>query len=105
MKLTDDSIETVICGSSNDHMKTFGKWEDTCLDIAYDSVDYISLHQYYDNKLGDTQSFLAKSMAMDEFIKTVICICDSVKGRKHSKHTVNLSLTSGTFGSTQTATR
>ena len=91
MKLTDDSIETVICGSSNDHMKTFGKWEDTCLDIAYDSVDYISLHQYYDNKLGDTQSFLAKSMAMDEFIKTVICICDSVKGRKHSKHTVNLS--------------
>lgn len=91
MKLTDGSIETVICGSSNDHMKTFGKWEDTCLDIAYDSVDYISLHQYYDNKLGDTQSFLAKSMAMDEFIKTVICICDSVKGRKHSKHTVNLS--------------
>ena len=30
-------------------------------------------------------------MAMDEFINTVICICDTVKGKKHSKKQVNLS--------------
>lgn len=91
MKSVDNTIETVLCGSSNDHMKTFGTWEAVTLDIAYDNVDYVSLHQYYDNKTGDSASFLAKNMAMDAFIETVISICDAVKGKKHSKHTVNLS--------------
>lgn len=91
MKMVDSSIETVICGSSNRNMKTFGDWETTTLDIAYDCVDYVSLHQYLDNKPNDTKSFLAKNIAMDDFIHTVACICDAVKGKKHSKHTVNLS--------------
>ena len=30
-------------------------------------------------------------MDMEDFIKTVVAICDAVKGKKHSKHTVNLS--------------
>ena len=91
MKWVDPDIELVLSGSSNLGMKTFGDWELQTLDLAYDKVDYVSLHQYYDNKTGDTDSFLAKSMAMDEFIKTVICICDTVKGKKHSKKQVNLS--------------
>ena len=91
MKMVDGSIETVICGSSNDHMSTFGTWEATTLDLAYDAVDYVSLHQYYDNRRDDTDSFLAKNMAMDEFIKTVVSVCDYIKGKRHSKHTVNLS--------------
>ena len=81
MKWVDPDIELVLSGSSNLGMKTFGDWELQTLDLAYDKVDYVSLHQYYDNKTGDTDSFLAKSMAMDEFIKTVICICDTVKGK------------------------
>ena len=84
MKWVDPDIELVLSGSSNLGMKTFGDWELQTLDLAYDKVDYVSLHQYYDNKTGDTDSFLAKSMAMDEFIKTVICICDTVKGKKPS---------------------
>ena len=91
MKMVDSSIETVICGSSNRNMKTFGDWETTTLDIAYENVDYVSLHQYLDNKPNDSKSFLAKNMAMDDFIYSVACICDAVKGKKHSKHTVNLS--------------
>lgn len=91
MKMVDSSIETVICGSSNGNMRTFGDWETTTLDIAYDCVDYVSLHQYIDNKTGDTKSFLAKNLAIDDFIHTVACICDAVKGKKHSKHKVNLS--------------
>lgn len=91
MRWVDPSIELVLCGSSNGHTDTFGDWELTTLDLAYDKVDYVSLHQYYDNKTDDTASFLAKNMAMDEFIKTVIAICDTVKGKKHKKHTVNLS--------------
>ena len=91
MKSYDSSIETVMCGSSNGNMKTFGDWEATTLDLAYDAVDYVSLHQYYDNKADDSDSFLAKNMAMDDFINTVISVCDYVKGKKHSTHTVNLS--------------
>lgn len=91
MKWTDPSIETIMCGSSNMGMSTFGEWEATTLDIAYDAVDYVSLHIYFDNRPNDTASFLAKSMVMDDFIKTVVCICDYIKGKKHSKKKINLS--------------
>lgn len=91
MKWTDNSIETVLCGSASRDMPTFGEWEATTLDLAYDKVDYLSLHIYFDNRSDDTPSFLAKSMKMDEFIKSVVCICDYIKAKKRSKHTINLS--------------
>ena len=91
MKWVDPSIETVLSGSSNRHMKSFGDWEATTLDLAYDNVDYVSLHQYYDNKTGDTASFLAKSMELDDFIYSIICTCDFVKAKKRTKKKINLS--------------
>lgn len=90
MKLMDPSIELVLCGSSNFNMKTFGDWEYTALDHAYDEVDYISLHQYYGNS-ENPADFFAKSVHMDSFIKSVVAICDAVKAKKHSKKTINLS--------------
>ena len=92
MKWVDDSIETVACGSSSSGMPTFGDWEYTMLSECYDNVDYVSLHRYYGNPHNDTDDFLASTMDLDEFIRTVACICDSVKGKKHSKKQVNLSL-------------
>ena len=92
MKWTDDSIETVACGSSSFQMPTFGEWEYTMLNECYDNVDYVSLHRYYGNPHNDTPDFLASSMDLDAFIRTVAAICDAVKGRKHSKKQVNLSL-------------
>ena len=91
MKWVDPSIETVACGSSSSEMPTFGNWEYQMLQECYDSVDYVSLHRYYGNPTEDTPGFLARSMDMDEFISTVVSICDAVKGTKHSKKTVNLS--------------
>lgn len=91
MKWTDDTIETVLCGSSSRQSPTFGQWEETALDIAYDSVDYVSLHQYYGNQANDTPSFLAKTLELEEFIYSVICVCDYVKAKKRTKKTVNLS--------------
>ncbi len=92
MKWTDDRIETVACGSSHFRMPTFGEWEYTVLSECYENVDYISLHRYYGNPTGDTPDFLASSMDLDAFIKTVASICDSVRGKLHSKKQVNLSL-------------
>lgn len=92
MKLVDESIETVVCGSSALDMPTFGSWESTVLDEAYDNVDYLSLHRYYGNQENDTANYLAKGKDLDDFISGVIAICDSIKARKHSNKQINLSL-------------
>ena len=91
MKWVDGSIETVLCGSSSRYMHTFGEWEQKTLEIAYDNVDYVSLHQYYDNHRQDTASFLAKNLDLDDFIYSVICVCDYVKAKKRTKKQINLS--------------
>lgn len=91
MKWVDPTIETVACGSSSSEMPTFGSWELEMLEECYENVDYVSLHRYYANPTNDTLGFLARTMDMDDFIKSVVAICDAVKGKKHSKHTVNLS--------------
>ena len=91
MKWVDSSIELVACGSSSHNMPTFGAWEYQMLDECYDQVDHVSIHRYYGNPTGDTPGFLARSMDMDAFIKTVVSICDAVGGKKHSKKKLNLS--------------
>lgn len=91
MKWIDPSIELVACGSSSLTMPTFGDWERTVLEEAYDTVDYVSLHQYYGNAAGDTPTFLAQSVNMDAFIRSVVSICDAVQGKKHGKKQINLS--------------
>ena len=91
MKFMDPEVETVACGSSSLEMPTFGSWEYTVLDEAYDQVDYLSLHQYYGNASGDTADFLASSKGMDDFISGVVSICDAVKAKKHGKKQINLS--------------
>lgn len=91
MKLVDDSIELVLCGSSHSHMPTFGDWELSVLDQAYEQIDYLSLHQYYGNQKNDLKHYLARSLDMDEFISGVVAMCDAIKAKKHSKKTINLS--------------
>ncbi len=91
MKWVDPSIELVACGSSNSSMPTFGKWESTVLGHTYDHVDYLSLHSYYGNRSGNTPDFLACSLDMDQFIRSVIATADYVKALKRSKKTMMLS--------------
>ena len=91
MKWVDPGIELVACGSSSSEMPTFGSWEYEMLDECYDTIDYVSLHRYYGNPTNDTPGFLARSMDLDAFIKTVVSICDAVGGKKHSKKKLNLS--------------
>ena len=91
MKLIDPSIELVSCGSSSSKMPTFPEWEANTLEHTYDYVDFISLHQYYGNRDDDTANYLAQSLDMEYFIKTVISTCDYVKAKKRSNKTMNLS--------------
>lgn len=91
MKLVDDSIELVVCGSSNSQMPTFGEWELDVLDHTYEYVDYLSLHQYYGNASNDLAEYLACSLDMDQFITGVVAMCDAIKAKKHSNKQLNLS--------------
>ncbi|MCS5734803.1 arabinosylfuranosidase ArfA [Herbiconiux daphne] len=91
MKMADDSLELVVCGSSGSSMPTFGEWERVVLEHTYDSVDYISCHAYYQERKGDLGSFLASSVDMQFFIDTVIATADHVKHRLRSTKTMLLS--------------
>ncbi|QCR39402.1 alpha-L-arabinofuranosidase [Microbacterium sp. SGAir0570] len=86
MRLVDPDIELVAVGSSNRQMPTFGSWEHTVLTHAYDEVDYISMHAYYQEDGGDAASFLAEAVDMDAFIDGVVSTIDAVKAAgKHRK--------------------
>lgn len=91
MRLVDPDIELVSCGSSSSKMETFPEWEAVTLEHTYDSVDFVSLHQYYGNKDNDPGNYLAQSMEMDHFIRTVISTCDYIKAKKRSKKSMYLS--------------
>lgn len=86
MRFVDPTIELVAVGSSGRGMPTFGSWEQTVLAHAYDEVDYVSMHAYYQEHDGDAASFLATAVDMDGFIDDVVATIDSVKAAgKHSK--------------------
>ncbi|GEO74621.1 alpha-N-arabinofuranosidase [Levilactobacillus namurensis DSM 19117] len=91
MKLMDPTIETIVCGSSNEATPTFGKWELKVLDECYDNVDYISMHQYYDKPDQGTMHHIAKAIRMDQFINSVVALCDAAKAFKKSDKVLNIS--------------
>lgn len=91
MKWLDPSIELVACGSSFRAMPTFGQWERTVLEHCYEHIDYLSLHQYYQNNDGDVPSFLARSLEMEDSIRIIAGLCQEVKKEKGSDHDVMLS--------------
>ena len=91
MKLVDPNIELVACGSSTHTMATFGYWESEVLERAWDVVDFVSMHAYYEEFDGDRRSFLGAGADMDAFIRGVVATIDAVGARKHSTKQVNIS--------------
>jgi alpha-L-arabinofuranosidase len=91
MRYVDADLELVACGSSNAGMPTFGTWEQTVLGHAYDEVDYISLHAYYEETEVDLTSFLASAVDMDHFIESVVATADAVGAARKSRKKINLS--------------
>ncbi|ROP49133.1 MULTISPECIES: alpha-N-arabinofuranosidase [unclassified Rathayibacter] len=90
LRRADASIELVACGSSGSQMQTFGAWEQAVLDEAYDFVDYISLHSYYQES-GDRASFLASAVDMQKFIRDVVAIADAAGAKRKSTKKIMLS--------------
>jgi len=93
MRQVDPSIELVICGSSGSGMPTFGAWERTVLDLAWDVADYVSVHGYYDPAAFDSvDGYLACSRDLDRMLSTVAGIADEVASHKQSSRRIALSV-------------
>jgi alpha-N-arabinofuranosidase len=91
MRQADPDLELVACGSSHSSMPTFGSWEATVLEEAYDVVDYVSLHAYYEEHDGDPGSFLASAVDMDRFIDAVTATADHVRAKLRTSKRIDLS--------------
>lgn len=101
-KWTDPSVRIIACGSCTNEIghKTYGEWDKTVLDEAYEYIDYLSIHRYYNyhpeksqvyehgNNISDVPYFFTN---MQTFIHTICSACDLVKGKRHSDKTINLS--------------
>ncbi|MBE0696072.1 MAG: alpha-N-arabinofuranosidase, partial [Anaerolineaceae bacterium] len=91
MKWQDPSIQTVLCGSSNDQMPTYPEWDRTALEIAWEQVDYHSMHYYAGNRESDTPSYLASAVLFERFVDTLEGTLRYVKAKRRSNHDVFLS--------------
>ncbi|MFC7527299.1 alpha-N-arabinofuranosidase [Actinoplanes sp. GCM10030250] len=91
LRSAEPDLELVACGSSSSTMPTFGAWESTVLEHAYEEVDYVSCHAYYEEFDGDLGSFLASAVDMDHFVNSIVATADAVGARLKSKKKINLS--------------
>jgi alpha-N-arabinofuranosidase len=91
MKLQDPTIKTILCGSSSDQMPTYPEWDRTALEIAWEHMDYLSMHYYVGNRENDTASYLASSVLFERFVDTLDGTLRYVKAKRRSRHDIHLS--------------
>ncbi|HYO88532.1 MAG TPA: alpha-L-arabinofuranosidase C-terminal domain-containing protein, partial [Candidatus Limnocylindrales bacterium] len=91
MRIYDPSIQTVLCGSSSSAMPTFPDWDRVSLEIAWEQVDYHSMHYYASNAQNDTASYLALTAEFEAYVEALEGVLRVVKAKTRSKHDVVLS--------------
>jgi alpha-N-arabinofuranosidase len=91
MKWQDPTIQTILCGSSNDQMPTYPEWDRTALEIAWEHMDYLSMHYYAGNRANDTASYLASAVLFERYVDALEGTLRYVKAKRRSKHDVYLS--------------
>lgn len=91
MKWQDPTIQAILCGSSHNQMPTYLDWDRTVLEIAWENVDYLSMHYYAGNRENDTASYLASAVDFENFVDALDGTLRYVKAKQRSKHDVYLS--------------
>ena len=92
MKLIDPDIELIVCGSSLSSMDTCPQWDMEVLELTYDVVDYLALHQYYGGQERGTKAFLAQTLDFEQYIRTLRAVAQVVKQKKRSKKDIKFSV-------------
>lgn len=90
LKALDPSIQTVVCGSSSAEMRSYTDWERIVLECSYEFTDYLSLHHYYGGQEKGTEEFLAQSLDLEQYIRTILGVCDAVQAKKRSQRKINI---------------
>lgn len=92
MRWTSAGLTLAACGSSHREMPTYGSWEYEVLDHCFDEVDFISLHQYFQNPADDIADFFTHVDKLDTFITEVCAIADAVGAKRRSSKRIMLSM-------------
>lgn len=93
MRIIDENIELIMCGSSAPWSPTFPEWDLTVLRNSYNNMDYLSVHAYYDYVgNNDISDFLAAPKAFEKHILKVRNICDQVKEELKSDKNIKLAV-------------
>lgn len=91
MKLIDSEIKTVLAGSSSPGQGTFPAFDAEALEVAFDFVDYISVHHYIGNSEEDSPNYLAKPLVTDKYLENVAATIAYIKAKLRSDHEVYIS--------------
>ena len=92
MRWTCGDLQLAACGSSFRDMPTYGTWEYTVLDHCFEEVDFISLHQYFENHEDEVDRFLTVIDKLERFIVEVAAVADAVAAKRRSSKRIMLSL-------------
>ena len=90
MREVDPDLRLILCGSSGVSMPTFGSWDETVLEHAFDEVDLISAHAYFDPEAGSMEEFMASSVEMNRQIRSVAAIADAVARERSSSKRIDI---------------
>lgn len=97
VKLIDPEVKLILVGSSKPLLKTFAAWDKTVIDIAYEQIDYFSMHSYFDcpdyfiYKNKSTAEYIGVYAEVQNNINLMASIIKETKLRKKSKHDVYIS--------------
>ena len=98
----DEDLELIVCGSSNDKMATYPEWEAEVLDQSYESINYISLHKYWNNYPKDTSTTLPVTMNWMNTLAPSAASSSTSRPRNEQRMMSTSASTNGTHGITPT---
>jgi alpha-N-arabinofuranosidase len=102
MRWMDPRIKLIACGSCTNEIyhKTFGEWDRIVAEEAYDHIEYLSLHRYFNYRPGLHMFYPMEDDITDitffpkdtgDYLDTVISACDFVKGKYHKEKDIMIS--------------
>jgi alpha-N-arabinofuranosidase len=91
MRGVDPSIDLVACGSSGRMMPTYMEWDRVVLEHCGDAIDFISAHRYSRKSRGDTESFLAEGVVIDQVIDDYRNLIGYVRACRRSDKAIHVS--------------
>lgn len=91
MKLIDTEIKTVLAGSSSPGMDTFPSFDEEALDVAWEQIDYLSVHHYIGNWDNDSENYMAKPLVTNKYFDDLAGLLAFMKRKKRSNHDVYIS--------------